>query len=1303
MRLPLCLALAAVVHASPALSPEPGLLFHLSAEKGTTADFSAAGEATPTFDSQIKKIADGASGAALECGTFQQLAWRAPGNIYAQRGTVAFFWRSRYPVGPTEFPLFRVAYADHSSHDMVWLRIDYNGHGFDAFVTDASLARTRVSVTKQPFPKPDEWFHLAFSWDEIQGIRLYVNGALAAKKSPTPYASYESETGTLQPRQSAAPAKSIGVYDTGLDQFGFHSRLISPHRVVNADSYIRSGDVDELRIYDRMLDDGTIARLAAAAIRGGSQTNATATRSTPGPASPEPASVSEYAAWRQRHGWERADEAPPYYPGANLSVRKVEIHDAYDLKRWWWKANDGIRETTWPGVYNRSRLPGRRDYFPLPDWDCYVDSGKAITFALPPEPWNHLEIAGAAWGDMELLPPGVILERAYESPAEATLFRRAQGRHKTAHRLPTPITGRMIRFMNAQQEQPIGELAAFHVQAGVEPRGIASIAFSLQSGAADAASIAPLAEFISERFPAGERTLLVGAAGAAASPSAPLSAARATPPAGTLPHVHVLLPNSWDAIDGGLDGIAIDLPALDMRPTHGGFFPLNVRVKDPLWPLRDMLDFTFSVKPGVAKTLWLDLRDRILPPAKGLWIALAGAGENFGAAALAGAKVRLIFKPRAAARREHEQDRFTQVKDCFAMLVEANPFSPKLNLWVRFETDLKDLLRVNPEHPLGRMYAAVSSLRAPRPPYTVPEPPPGVPRWAFLQSQLLGRVREFVMWYIEHRQVPYGDFGGGISDDTDLTNLWPGIALLGCEFEKVRRSLRALLEAAYKNGMFTRGLPTIQADQLHVYEEGVNCLAQILMLEFGSPRQLERAMETARSVAELTGVNAAGHRHFRTSYYSGTRMALEEPWGATNTASYLIVHPGMLLVDFNGSPVPKKYMLELADGVLAHRQVDDAGRVTRPKVIRFADDAGSDFGADYAGPSFLLWAAWKWTDEERYLQPLLDNDMAGLREVNANVLEVLKRQKVSPEPLRRNRTKPDEPHRWMYARPAVPRDDLVHWQLSNDVKYLEKIYAGQLEAAALLEYVNTEGSLWSDRVGLPTAELQYTRLGGLALIRGALQPGHVVGWEFAAPATEQSVGILIPDASPTAFTVIAHNLETTPVRARMTGWNIDPGRWEIVQGVDSDNDHLADQSKKNRSEIFERSRSLDLEFPPRATTVVKLTLKSPGTPYWSRPDLGLDPEDVTFRDGSLRVRIHSLGAVQSSPTSVGLRGREGQLVASAPIPAIPAPLDLRPRTVEVLIPLKDGIRPQGGRIEIDPEHQHEEITRANNLVEVSVP
>src|SRR5688572_22838660 len=67
--------IAFIITAATAIgaSPEPGLLFYLSGEKGTTADFSAAGRGEPTFDHDVTRIPDGASGAALQCGDLQLL------------------------------------------------------------------------------------------------------------------------------------------------------------------------------------------------------------------------------------------------------------------------------------------------------------------------------------------------------------------------------------------------------------------------------------------------------------------------------------------------------------------------------------------------------------------------------------------------------------------------------------------------------------------------------------------------------------------------------------------------------------------------------------------------------------------------------------------------------------------------------------------------------------------------------------------------------------------------------------------------------------------------------------------------------------------------------------------------------------------------------------------------------------------------------------------------------------------------------------------------------------------------------
>ncbi len=97
---------------------------------------------------------------------------------------------------------------------------------------------------------------------------------------------------------------------------------------------------------------------------------------------------------------------------------------------------------------------------------------------------------------------------------------------------------------------------------------------------------------------------------------------------------------------------------------------MNIQIKDPIWPMRDMLDFSFSIKPGEPYTLFLDTRDRILPNGKSLYFTIASASPEFGPRSLEGAHLRLIFKPWNDALAEHTIDRLTQVRDNYANLVE---------------------------------------------------------------------------------------------------------------------------------------------------------------------------------------------------------------------------------------------------------------------------------------------------------------------------------------------------------------------------------------------------------------------------------------------------------------------------------------------------------------------------------------------------------------------------------------------------------------------------------------------------------
>jgi hypothetical protein len=132
--------------------------------------------------------------------------------------------------------------------------------------------------------------------------------------------------------------------------------------------------------------------------------------------------------------------------------------------------------------------------------------------------------------------------------------------------------------------------------------------------------------------------------------------------------------------------------------------------------------------------------------------------------------------------------------------------------------------------------------------------------------------------------------------------------------------------------------------------------------------------------------------------------------------------------------------------------------------------------------------------------------------------------------------------------------------------------------------------------------------------------------------------------------------------------------------------------------VFERSSALDFIFAPRSTTVLTLRLKTPGTPYWQRPDLGVGPEDIQVNGREVRVRIHNLGSVPSPSTTVALRNRDGVVIATGKVPSIPAPVDLLPKTTEAIMRVPEGTEPISGTVEIDPDRQINEITRLNNTV-----
>ena len=113
---------------------------------------------------------------------------------------------------------------------------------------------------------------------------------------------------------------------------------------------------------------------------------------------------------------------------------------------------------------------------------------------------------------------------------------------------------------------------------------------------------------------------------------------------------------------------------------------------------------------------------------------------------------------------------------------------------------------------------------------------------------------------------------------------------------------------------------------------------------------------------------------------------------------------------------------------------------------------------------------------------------------------------------------------------------------------------------------------------------------------------------------------------------------------------------------------------------------------------MELTLKQKGTPYWSRPDLGIDPEDVAITGRRITVKVHSLGAIDAPPANVVLRDASGKTLAMTRTPELKAPTDLVPRTAVVTLRVPTNATLESATVTIESTGIVPETTLMNNSV-----
>lgn len=1187
---------------------------------------------------------------ALRLERGQSHRYDASGNVNLRRGTLAFWIRFDRPVGQVHHGIMSICSVARSA-TVYGLRGRYGrilvhgpwGGSFD-FESDPWEGET--------------WHHLAFTWDETEGIRLYVNGERT-----------RSEALTWQ-TEDLEPDKLI------IGNWSYWGGSEQPFAL------------DELRVFSRPLADEEVA----AVYQGQADLPAVAAAWTPELAGHR----ADYLGWEGQEllGIEPAGERE------TLLARQAGISDARAIYSQAWKVCDGDRLTRWPLTYHGY---------------SFQDEGGLIVRLEEDERWDYLRIRGHCRGEMYRG------EQIFEPQGEAWMPLRSEG-PLLARRFDGAQTETEMTFFadpepEAGEDQPeetpaatrireIGFFETFREDAGDlsgEPERYHLSAEAWNDWSSE------IGRIMLSKYETYDRTALRCAADAPTEARAlPMQAMR---------FYHLMLPP--DSADRALGAIRARLYFRDLQPGTT-LWLLAADPIIPTRQIADFEVTAEGAWQGVqALDLTLDIRDTVIPDGRPVWVRLLVSNDaELVWDAERPSRIELLIEPKEVLAREYRHDQLAYVKDRFIDVSEPRPWgkvsmdqlAERVGVFMELHRALDDLHTRFPDDYHAR---AVHIWTHPAEPVDrsglQPPEAAGAPEWAVYQRAALRRYLDFVYWWIDHRQAPNGEFGHFLGDDTDLINDWVSLSMISDTDGRIADSVRRLADTCYEV-LIEDGINWRTTDPLHAYEDGVNALCRAAEMYPGNPVYLERLMEGARTVEEHLTAMTGGHRHFKSKLYGARQIVTETPYDQDILSSTLMLHGSLYLGWWARNERATRLVREYGDawldlveqGLAEHGPIE--GRVNwLPNAVRFEDRAvvGTTHAFGGYGSENMYIALAEWTGDDRYLlahRVWLDQDM-----IDANMMpDMVERSVMSDyEELLRAQA---EAYSYEALNPAMGNDSRtqVHyaaWKQFGDREMLLDALKASWERIELLFPMHTWVEQSADRVAISKDLVDRMYLGGQPGYRNYLYPTHSISWQGISP--EFAAWVLESDAQ--GLRLIAYNFEEAAQEGSITLWRLEPGTYRVTTGPDADEDGVPDEATSERELALAKGSVVGIELPPRRTIALQIEqIEASGEDYYARPDLAVCPQDTVISEDATTItaRVHNIGGGPAPQFTVIARGDDGKPDLTATAGPLEAPHDCVPRVVELTFEVPADRRGRQFTVLVDPNDEIAELYEANNIVEL---
>ncbi len=585
----------------------------------------------------------------------------------------------------------------------------------------------------------------------------------------------------------------------------------------------------------------------------------------------------------------------------------------------------------------------------------------------------------------------------------------------------------------------------------------------------------------------------------------------------------------------------------------------------------------------------------------------------------------------------------------------------------------------------------------------------GAPAWAAGTFEAFNRVIDLSEWWIRNKQQPNGAIGGGWGDDVELVGLFGFIGAVS------EGSSPLSIQGASKlvNGMYETtteidpetGFIWGTADTEHSTEWTGDTLPMMILIEFGNPIWIERALQSAKLMRNLwTGINPKGHRHFRSMYVGGMGVGGVPGYEMDEKYAWRGVQPIERVYWFNQHPEVGKLLLEWADARWGDAMSTDLGKPRGfiPEKVAYADcrPGGPDAEHWYGGPGLQskgfghrhpysmapLIMAYNISGDPRYLEPIrLEAQWyADHPDVQGNPKAPL----GSPEQIKSVMRHADRAWSRLKRSLEDPPDPMAGLSGEGQTMYETRAEECQSGLATFRRYwplITTEASA-TDRVG-PA---------GLMFFFDRSVSFQGVGRDLAYIIAEDHQNLLI---------LALYVMRDGEIDIAIRPWNLRAGwTYEVSTAPDEDMDEKPDAPAQTKEfALSHRGEACPLRIEGRTAYLVRFTPLRKEREAGPTPDLAIGERDIEYNTEKAYVmmRVHNIGTAAVEEVPVALyegTPEDGNLIGRGLISHLDWPRTFDAQTIKFGWRYTPDAPEATFTAVVDPSNEVEEIVETNNQV-----